>query len=235
VKFVKLAPAVLALTMLSQSLVAAQDVAQSPWAATSQPEPPQTATESSGQVSGAVPTQNAASPMAEIPPAENQPVDTLPRKYVELWNTGEMGPAMSMFSSPYFINSGGGPRLRLSVGMLAGVVHAWRDSMPDLNLKIEDTIIQGDKVAMRLSLTGTYRSRLFPDTAEPNASAPSTIKATEMLFFQLQDGKISEIWQEYDELAMRYRMGGAWRTNAELAAPANKVVPGSGSSPSPKR
>ena len=232
-KFAKVALAVLGLTMLWQSSVEAQNGAHPPSPATSPPTPPQSTTEPSGQVSGAVPTQTAAATEAALP--ENQPADTLPRKYVELWNTGEMGPAMSMFSSPYFINSQGGPRLRLSVGMLAGVIRAWRDSMPDLKLQIEDTIIQGDKVAMRLTLTGTYRSRLFPDTAEPNASAPSTIKATEMMFFQLRDGKIAEVWQEYDELAMRYRMGGVWRTNAELAAPPNKKGPGSGSSPSPNR
>jgi predicted ester cyclase len=235
VKYAKLASAALGLTMLWQSSVVAQDGAQSSSTASPQVKPPQTATETAEQVGGTIATQTAASPTAETPTAENQPADTLPRKYVELWNTGEMGPAISMFSSPYFMNSRGGPRLTLSVGMLAGVIHAWRDSLPDLNLTIEDTIIQGDKVAMRLTLTGTYKARLFPDTAQPSASAPSTIKATEMLFFQLRDGKIAEIWQEYDELAMRYRMGGVWRTNAELAAPAKKVVPGSGSSASPNR
>jgi predicted ester cyclase len=177
-------------------------------------------------------TPKAASPSTQ--PTEAQLADTQPRKYVELWNTGEMGPAMSMFSSPYFMNSRGA-RLKLSVGMLAGVIRAWRSSMPDLNLKIEDTIIQGDKVAMRLTFTGTYKARLFANTAEPKSAAPNTIKATEMLFFQLRDGKIAEIWQEYDELAMRYRMGGVWRSNAELAGHADQEVPGSGSSPSPKR
>jgi len=223
-KQVKLAAAVLvAMTMLCVSTAMArgdQTLSTAP-----SPEAPPNQADASK-----VDTAKQAPPLTQL--SEVQPADTLPRKYVELWNTGELGPAMSMFSSPYFINSRGA-RLRLSVGMLAGVVHAWRASMPDLNLKIEDTIIQGDKVAMRLTVTGTYKARLFADTAEPNASSPSAIKATEMLFFQLRDGKIAEIWQEYDELAMRYHMGGVWRTNAELAAPANKAVPGPGSKPIP--
>ena len=110
--------------------------------------------------------------------------------------------------------------------------------MPDLNFKIEDTIIQGDKVAMRLTLTGTYKTQLFPFTALPGTAlpgpVPGKIRATEMLMFQLKDGKIAEIWEEYDEVAMRYQMGGVWSNVADPAA-ASTTGPGSKAPPSPKR
>lgn len=111
-----------------------------------------------------------------------------------------------------------GNRVLLTAEMLRRVVTAWRKSMPDLNFKIEDTIIEGDKVAMRLTFTGSYKERLFAGTAAPTPEIPRTVRATEMLLFHLKDGKINQIWEEYDEVRMRIAMGGSWHTNEELDA-----------------
>src|SRR5215510_1704899 len=154
---------------------------------------------------------------AESTPATNQPSDSMPRRYVELWNTGNFDQMESIFSPPVIMVSHGN-RVLLTPEMLRRVVTTWRKSMPDLNFKIEDTIIEGDKVAMRLSFTGSYKQRLFAGTAAPTPEIPRTIRATEMLMFHLKDGKINEIWEEYDELRMRIEMGGAWHTNEELEA-----------------
>jgi predicted ester cyclase len=109
-----------------------------------------------------------------------------------------------------------GNRVMLKPEMLKRVIVAWRKAMPDLNFKIEDTLIQGDEVAMRLSFTGTYKERLFANTAAPTTDNPKTIRATEMLMFHLKNGRINQIWEEYDELRMRTLMGGFWRSNEEL-------------------
>jgi len=52
--------------------------------------------------------------------------------------------------------------------MLKRVITAWRNSMPDLNFKIQDTIAQGDKVAMRLTRSGSYRAIFFPTPLPPH-------------------------------------------------------------------
>jgi len=221
VKLAKLALAVLGLTMLGQSSVLAQDAAQAPSAADSQPKPPQTATQPSGHVEEAVPTSPPASgpqanqPLANQPP-ENQPMDAMPRKYVEMWNTGDLSPVGTMFTHPVFITFHGQKKF-LETGTLAKVIFSWRKSMPDLNFKIEDTIVQGDRVAMRLTFSGSYKERLFADTAAPEAM-PRKIHALEMLMFLIRDGKIAEIWDDYDELVMRLQMGASWRSNQELGA-----------------
>jgi predicted ester cyclase len=95
--------------------------------------------------------------------------------------------------------------------------------MPDLTFKIEDTVIQGDKVAMRLTLSATYKSVLFPFTTPPAPTdPPRTIRAGEMLLFRIKDGKIAEIWEQYDELVMRQQMGGSWKLPA-TSTPSTKV------------
>jgi steroid delta-isomerase-like uncharacterized protein len=153
---------------------------------------------------------DAASPVA----AENQPIDTVPRKYVDLWNTGDFD-QFKPFFSPFFMTSHG-PRVMVNAGMLMHVITAWRKSMPDLTFKIEDTVIQGDRVAMRLTLTATYKEVLFPFTAQPAPNdPPRAIRAAEMLFFRVKDGKIAEIWEQYDELVMRQQMGGSWKALSE--------------------
>jgi predicted ester cyclase len=233
VKFVKLAPAVLALTMLSQSLVAAQDVAQ-PSSASTPANPPSTTTEPSGQAGGTV---SLSPPKGEVPEnqaPENQPMDAMPRKYVEMWNTGDLHRIATMFTHPVFITFHGQKKF-LDTGTLAKVIMSWRKSMPDLNFKIEDTIVQGDRVAMRLTFSGSYKERLFADTAAPEAT-PRKIHALEMLMFLIRDGKIAEIWDDYDELAMRLQMGAIWRSNQELGACSCKpgAEPTLAPSPSPQ-
>lgn len=87
-KFVKLAPAVLTLTMLSQSLLVAQDTAQPSTPA----KPPNTPTEPSGQAGGAVPPPQSKGEVPENHSPDSQPMDAMPRKYVEMWNTGDLHP-----------------------------------------------------------------------------------------------------------------------------------------------
>jgi predicted ester cyclase len=227
VKVLKLATEVLALIMLSQSWALAQDSAQP--SSTSIPDKPGTATVPTGQVRETTPVSPAA---PENRPAENQSTDAMPRKYIEMWNTGDLRPVGDMFTHPAFITFHGQKKF-LDTGTLAKVISAWRKSMPDLNFKIEDTIVQGDRVAMRLTFTGSYKERLFSETAAPEAT-PRKIHALEMLMFLIRDGKIAEIWDDYDELVMRYEMGGIWRSNHELGACSCKPDAGSTSVPSPQ-
>jgi len=158
-----------------------------------------------------------AQPQAHAASEESHAADTVPRKYIEFWNTGD-AKIMKSFFSPFYMFSHG-HRVIVDEAMLARVVNAWRESMPDLNFKIEDTITDDNKVSMRLTFTGTYKARLFPNTADPaKLTPPRHIHATEILFFELKDGKIWTIWEEYDELAMRSQMGARWLTNDQLDA-----------------
>ena len=99
-KFVKLAPAVLTLTMLSQSLVVAQDTAQPSTPA----KPPNTPTEPSGQAGRAVPPSQSKGEVPENQSPESQPMDAMPRTYVEMWNTGDLHPIATMFTHPVLHN-----------------------------------------------------------------------------------------------------------------------------------
>jgi len=206
--------AALIMAVLSPLVTPAQGQSQTP-AAVPAPAPSQNATPAPPEA--AAPGAVKAAGTTPCPSLQNQAADTTPRQYVEVWNTGKFDQVDCMISPPTIIVSRGG-RVLLRADNLQKVVTAWRKSMPDLHFKIEDTIIQGDKVAMRLSFTGSYKERLFPNTAKPSPNVPRTVRATEMLMFLLKDGRIQEIWEEYDEIRMRLEMGGFWRSNQELEA-----------------
>ena len=111
----------------------------------------------------ASPPQTSAQAPASSPSAGETPA-ALARKFVEVWNTGDMA---AINSFPAFTMHNHGGRVVAGPEMLGRVVKAWRTSMPDLVFTIDDTVAQGDLVAMRLTIKGTYKERLFPDTADP--------------------------------------------------------------------
>jgi predicted ester cyclase len=180
------------------------------------PNSPATSPPSPTEPQTTAPPAAANQPQTAVPAAAaGQPADTAPRKYVEMWNTGDFDNIQSVFIYPVAMVSHGN-RTIVRPDILKRVIVTWRKAMPDLNFKIEDTLIQGDEVAMRLSFTGSYKERLFGNTAAPSPDTPRTVRGTEMLMFHLKNGRINQIWEEYDEVRMRLQMGGFWRSNEEL-------------------
>lgn len=192
--------------------------------------------ESNGRAAGSgQATTNAPTP---APTGETQPPDALARKYVDLWNTGDVDQIKAF--PPFVMNSVAG-RVVVSSGMLLSVIANWRKSMPDLHFEVKDTLVQGNKVAMRTVFTGTYKAHLFPFTADPKSIPDRRIRAADMLMFDIKDGRIVEIWEEYDVAKVQVQMGAKWCMDVmSTAAPPIGSTPepnpgsNSSSSPSPK-
>lgn len=178
--------------------------------------------------------QAVSAPVQPTPAEEKQPPEVVAQKYAEVWNTGNFDLIGSIFKFPAMMSSRG-QLTSLDANKLKRVITAWRRSIPDLNFKVEDTIVQGDKVAMRLTFTGSYKERLFANTADPK-DLPRNVRATAMWIFDIRDGRITRVWEEYDEIRMRYEMGGFWRSNEELeaAAKADRKAATRKSAPAPE-
>lgn len=157
-------------------------------------------------------SQQSATPAA----TSGESPEALARKYIELWNTGDKA---RIDAFPAFIMHNHGGRVLADPAMLGRVIANWRKSMPDLTFTIDDTVAQGDKVVMRVTLKGTYKERLFPESGDP-PSPPRLLRATGIFIFKADDGKLREIWQELDESILRAEMGAQWKTRAELTGDA---------------
>lgn len=105
------------------------------------------------------------------------------------------------------------------------IVQGYRRGFPDLEVKVTDTVAQGDKVVIRWRAAGTHRGDFF---GVPASSQRVTIEGMSELLFQ--GGKIKESWDHYDMLGMMRQIGAI----PESAMPARKPDGGArGAQPQP--
>jgi steroid delta-isomerase-like uncharacterized protein len=83
--------------------------------------------------------------------------------------------------------------------LLTGVTNAF----PDLYHEIVDMVAEGDKVAVRLNVTGTHKGEFqgIPPTSK-------RLSLDEMGFITIIDGKITEGWISADTMKLMQQIGG---------------------------
>lgn len=74
--------------------------------------------------------------------------------------------------------------------------------MPDFHTAIDDLIAEGDKVAARITMTGTHTGDFWgmPATGK-------TVRFTGMYIVRIKDGKIVEHWGEEDGVSLLQQLG----------------------------
>jgi predicted ester cyclase len=86
---------------------------------------------------------------------------------------------------------------------LVGVIAAIRSAFPDFHTEVEDLIAEGDRVAWRYSSGGVH-------TGAPLFGTPTTGRAanwTGMAIVRVEAGRIEEIWDNVDLLAIYSQLG----------------------------
>jgi steroid delta-isomerase-like uncharacterized protein len=83
--------------------------------------------------------------------------------------------------------------------LLAGVNNAF----PDLHHEIVDMVAEGDKVAIRLNVTGTHNGKF-----QGILPTGKKLSLDEMGFITLINGKISEGWISADTMRLMQQIGG---------------------------
>ena len=76
-------------------------------------------------------------------------------------------------------------------------VKASSESIPDMKGHIELMVAEGDFVAIYATFTGTQSGPMGPFPA-----TDKTMKSKTMAIFRLENGKIAELWIEWDNLAI---------------------------------
>ncbi len=76
-------------------------------------------------------------------------------------------------------------------------------AFPDLRVKIEDIVAEGDRVAVRATWTGTHRG-VLPVLPVPPANRP--FRFTGMVFWRIRDGKIVERWATLDRMGLQQQL-----------------------------
>jgi steroid delta-isomerase-like uncharacterized protein len=81
-------------------------------------------------------------------------------------------------------------------------ISMYRTAFPDLNIKVEDQIAEGDLVVTRWTSTGTHEGDMpgFPATH-------NKVTVTGIGMDRIENGKIVEGWNNWDTLGMMQQLG----------------------------
>ena len=121
------------------------------------------------------------------------------RWFEEVWNGGREEAIDEMFAEEgvaHGLADESGAELRGPAHFR--VFHQrFREAFPDIEVVVEDTVSEGDKVAARCTVRGRHRgdSLGFKATDSP-------VEFTGMSFVRIRDGKIVEAWNNFDFMSM---------------------------------
>jgi len=126
------------------------------------------------------------------------------RWFEEVWNKGREEAIDEMFAEGAVANGlsdESGEPLRGPAGFKP-FFRRFRDAFPDIQVTVEDTVAEGDKVAARCSVRGRHSSDSlgFAATRRP-------VEFTGISIVRVSGGKIVEAWNNFDFMSMFQQLG----------------------------
>lgn len=119
----------------------------------------------------------------------------------DLWDKGDLNIADEIFSAGFVDHEpvqGQAPGLEGYTQM----VGAFRSAFPDLRVRNEDVIEEGNKVVVRWTANGTHTGQLMQI---PPTGKKVSLKGIDIL--RIENDKIVERWGEFDALGMLSQLG----------------------------
>ena len=82
-------------------------------------------------------------------------------------------------------------------------ISMYKTAFPDLNVTVEDVIAEGDKVVTRITFHGTHQG----EVEEFGPPTGRQIEVKGITISRIENGKIIEDWDSYDNLSMMKQLG----------------------------
>jgi predicted ester cyclase len=128
----------------------------------------------------------------------------LHRWFEEVWNQRRESAIDEMMADNYIGHGLVGPDGKEVQGPAAfkPFFRHYCQAFPDLRITVEDALVDGDRIAVRLSVAGTHTG--------PGVAAAPTNKAASfsgMCIARIENGKIAEAWNSFDFLSMYQQLG----------------------------
>lgn len=112
---------------------------------------------------------------------------------IKVWNAGDTT-AVDRYLAPDYVEHAYDPK---SVAGLKAMVALLATAFPDQRSDLEDCVAQGDRVMVRIRLTGTHNGTFRTKDATGNK-----IDVRAVRWFRMVDGKIAEHWALLDTMAL---------------------------------
>lgn len=130
------------------------------------------------------------------------PRELLERHTEEVWNRGNLEAVHEFVAEDYVEHD---PSIRdqfRGPEAYRRNVEAFLSAFPDLEVTIEDSIVEGNKIAMRQRFRGTHEGEFMG--IEPTEAE---IESTSFVMCRIEDDRIAETWVETDVLGLLDQIG----------------------------
>lgn len=111
-------------------------------------------------------------------------IKTLGKRFYEAFNARDIATAEELFA-PNFISHAMG-----TVGGMRRALMSLFAKYPDIHVIIEDQLVEGDRIALRMTVQGLPR---VPGRPEP----------VMMEFFRIENGRVVEVWGAGNDMVAR--------------------------------
>lgn len=124
------------------------------------------------------------------------------RLFDEVWNTGRLDAIQELYTADYVADYQPYGPLRHGHDAIKGMVTRAHVAFPDYHEELEEMIAEGDKVVVRLTITGTQLGQWGPlgPTGKP-------VRFEEIVILRFVDGKVAEQRGIPDNLAALRQLG----------------------------
>ena len=124
------------------------------------------------------------------------------RRLFEVWNTGSLDAIEELYAADYVADNRPYAPLRYGHDAIRGMVRHAHETFPDYHEELEELIAEGEKVMVRLTITGT---QLGPRGPLPPTGKP--VRFEEIVILRFRDGKVVEQHGLPDNLAALRQLG----------------------------
>ena len=131
-------------------------------------------------------------------------IKALTRRFVEEYNKGKAAANAvtdELFATNFVMHGSAGEEIRGIKNIKQSGSEGFR-AFPDYHLTIDDMVVEGDKVAIRATLTGTHKGEFM---GIPPTNKKVTVWA--MCIYRIAGGKFVESWEMMDMLGMMQQLG----------------------------
>jgi steroid delta-isomerase-like uncharacterized protein len=124
------------------------------------------------------------------------------RRFYESWNSGDINFADLVAED--IVNHQPEAEPEFGRSLFAAAIGRVMAAVPDSRWTISDALADGDRVAVRITWSGTYEAPQFRELAIP---APGAFSAEHVHIYRVTDGKLAEHWVVRDDLTTLRQLG----------------------------
>ena len=123
------------------------------------------------------------------------------RSFVDAWNSRDFGRFQALMGQDAVLRIGGAAVPCHPAGTRA-IAEEWTTAFPDWRFDLRALIAEGDRVVAHMPYSGTHRQPIL-GVAPTNRSC----SVDEIVIFRVNEGKITQAWEVYDEAGMWRQLG----------------------------